>query len=1172
MKQNLTVATKQTSQRCGIRNWIIMASLFSLFSSGGFVQAQSLLYSNAVVALKPAGYWPMHEVAAPAPADIETNYGSLGTLATGYYADWALNNGAPGTNSIDHQIPGPLMNDPAGGAYMAWPNTLTLPGLTGAISTNSYMVVPRTSPLTTLAPPFTLEVWVEQYCTPQTAMTNYSFGDIISEDGTLTNSGNANNSYGMRLTWGTSIQTYGNFGPGASFTYYANPPASGLSTNQWHHLAFTAAVSGGVTNFSLYVDGNLVIGPLPGRLPPDFWDPLTVGAGLWQANAGPLRETDIGIADFALYTNALSTLAISNDFNIATNAGSTAGQYYNAVIANQPVLFYRMDSPTFTGWAPTNTWPVAYNYGSAPANGVYMPGVTPGAVAGPNYYGLISTNNAMPGNGISAFADVGQNPMWNPTGQKPFSVIACFKGNPIQAQLESIVGHGDNSWHLRLDGVTGKLHFGTGAQSKDLVSTLQYNDANWHTAVGVYDGATNYLYVDDALDTFAANTIGTIGTNLDAMIAADPQYLNINDGSGMQFSGNVCEVAFFTNALTLSEVQSLYNAIGAPLSSISQPVLSKPGSSDVYTVTVSGSSPNYQWYINTTSNYSGATALIDTGGVSGSTTPSVTIANLADYYFAVATNNINSITSSIVQVPAVAVQMAGMPLWEVANPSNIVVVFTEPVDPVSGVNINNYTLSSGSVLSAAIGALPNKVVLNTTPLAAWNANPGTYSVTVQNVNGFYGNTVTQTTIPIGLYPSTALWLEGNNGVITDPSAPNWPANVAVQQWNDQSGNAADLYSYITGSAIEPFYTTNYHGNTAIQFSGTNCGVSYSGKPSGTFLYSASVNGNDYPSLEITGDLAIVSVETFNTLVGNTNGEIVGKTGSIHANEPGPYDNDVNSTPAISLLRGDGTNNTSVGSTKGPTLNVPHILAAMQQGSSISHFLDGASVGSAFVSRPEPYIDQGEPLCIGQRNDLVNRLNGQMFELIMFNTSLDTNDLVSLDNYLAAKYTVPIGTNAYPAITSQPTTVTNVYQYTTLTVPVGVTGNPLAMQWYSTNGTAITGQTNATLVIPNVQVTNSYYLVLTNMYYYTSITSSVVVANVIPINPNPTNIVAALTNSNWTLSWPVDHIGWLLQAQTNTVRVGISTNWFTVTGSGSTNKVVIPINLVNGTVFYRLMFP
>jgi 4-phytase/acid phosphatase len=65
--------------------------------------------------------------------------------------------------------------------------------------------------------------------------------------------------------------------------------------------------------------------------------------------------------------------------------------------------------------------------------------------------------------------------------------------------------------------------------------------------------------------------------------------------------------------------------------------------------------------------------------------------------------------------------------------------------------------------------------------------------------------------------------------------------------------------------------------------------------------------------------------------------------------------------------------------------------------------------------------------------------------------------------------------------------------------------------------------------------------------------------------NPTNITASVSDKTLTIAWPADHIGWILQAQTN----GLSTGqWFDVPGSDATNAVVIPINPANTSVFYR----
>ncbi len=74
-----------------------------------------------------------------------------------------------------------------------------------------------------------------------------------------------------------------------------------------------------------------------------------------------------------------------------------------------------------------------------------------------------------------------------------------------------------------------------------------------------------------------------------------------------------------------------------------------------------------------------------------------------------------------------------------------------------------------------------------------------------------------------------------------------------------------------------------------------------------------------------------------------------------------------------------------------------------------------------------------------------------------------------------------------------------------------------------------------------------------------------------VNPTPTNIVTSVSGNQLTLSWPADHTGWTLQAQTNSRSVGLSTNWFVVSGSTTTNQMTFPINPANPTVFYRLKY-
>jgi len=74
-----------------------------------------------------------------------------------------------------------------------------------------------------------------------------------------------------------------------------------------------------------------------------------------------------------------------------------------------------------------------------------------------------------------------------------------------------------------------------------------------------------------------------------------------------------------------------------------------------------------------------------------------------------------------------------------------------------------------------------------------------------------------------------------------------------------------------------------------------------------------------------------------------------------------------------------------------------------------------------------------------------------------------------------------------------------------------------------------------------------------------------------VSTTPAPITFSTSGASLTLSWPTDHTGYTLQAQTNSLGIGLGTNWVDVTGSASTNQVTIPVNSTNASVFYRLKF-
>jgi prepilin-type processing-associated H-X9-DG protein len=1065
-RSQVELFTKTNMNAKSFHTLILLATAVLLPAASGW--GQSLTYSNAVASLNPAGYWPMHETTAAAPGDVETNYGTLGVLGNAYYPDYQVNSGA-----FIRQRSGPLAN----GADKAVQFTEPVNDAGGV--TNS-LAVPHTSPLATIKPPFTIEVWYMLTNLPSAGFQ----GDILSEgDGTKTQ--------GFRMycqdagtnssVVGFDILFYGPSGAGGAFQINWG----GATTNTWHQLAVTCDVS---SNVSTYLDGVLqtAAGADPrqipsGRYQPDTHEPIVVGNGL-----GNGRAFNGLISEVSIYTNVISDIA--THYSDGTNSNASASQYYNDVINDNPTIYLRMNSSPYSAPASA-TWPAIVNYGSAngttAGDGVYTPGTVPGAVAGTAYTGyplaLSGTNVALL-SGVSSFADVGYAAAYNPTGTTPFTVSAIFRGNPTDTnRVQSIAGHGTNSWELGLT-VNGFVAFNSGTNSTavvatgtgagDLVSmTNTYDDGNWHWLVAVHNGTTNVLYVDGVMNNSNIVAANNVGNSLDAIIGSDPCYTNNPVGWGRQFAGQVAEVAFFTNALAASQIQSLYNAIGIPLYNLSQPVISRAGGSDVFTVTINGSAPTYQWYFNTVSNYSGATALANGGGVFGATTASVTIASLQAYYFVVVSNNYGAITSSIAQVasPLMAVS-AGEPIWNLSSQTNVVVIFSDQLDPATATAAGNYLLNNGaSVLSAQLAA-SNEVFLTTSVL-----NPGTaYTLTVQNVEDYYGLPVTPfpTNLVVGIYPARlALWVRANTGVTTDSDTTN-----SVNQWDDLSGNGNNLLGESILGFSEPLLETNAWGDLVLHFSGTNTSA-------GTALLA-----NDAPSLEITGDMTVIAVANFTSSgFGAAQGEIVSKTGGngSNGNIPAPYDY-YGASGGASLYRGNGTAYGEFSGTNAISAGTPHILAVSETGNTVTHYVDGHFAGSGVLSggfSETNCADQGQSVLVGGRSDVKNHhfLIGDLAELIVVSSAVSSSDLTALDNYLITEHNLQIVT-INPNPTNIVTSIAGNHQIT-FSWPADHTGwqlqsNSIGLTatgaWYNVSGSTTTNQVT---ISPDATKTNVFFRLL-----------------------------------------------------------------------------------------------
>ena len=123
------------------------------------------------------------------------------------------------------------------------------------------------------------------------------------------------------------------------------------------------------------------------------------------------------------------------------------------------------------------------------------------------------------------------------------------------------------------------------------------------------------------------------------------------------------------------------------------------------------------------------------------------------------------------------------------------------------------------------------------------------------------------------------------------------------------------------------------------------------------------------------------------------------------------------------------------------------------------------------------------------------------------------------------------------------------------------GSLLELDYAGTNN--ITG-----LVIGGVTQTNGVYN-SANLPSVISGPGSLLVGATV-IASNPTNITFGVSGTNLNLSWPADHLGWILQEQTNALNSGLP--WLDLSGTATVTSTNVPINPALPRVFFRLRHP
>jgi hypothetical protein len=985
-------------------------------------------YPTTVLSQGPVGYWRLNETTPVVPVfDLATNRGSLGPAEDGYYGGDLSNRGVPGA--------------------VAGNTAASFDGAT------EYVDVPYDSALNPTA--FTAEGWFAPatLSPPGGLTTALACGDFGSpRAGWLV----------YQSTNGWNFRMYNQRGLATSLSITA---VTNMTVGTFYHLV--ATFDG--TTANVYVNGVLLASGSPSGSPAyvpgtagDFTIAIRSDGGiLWAGKAD----------EVAFYNSVLSANTIAAHYAAAS---TNAAGYATQVLADHPLVYYRLDEPALPANANLGS------LGSAATGVMDYPAVSgqPGP-ASPAFPGFTSGNVGVSFSGGPSSTNSGGEitiPALN-LNTNTVTITCWVKPNGSQAGGAGLVVHRANLAAPNTGTTAGLVFDASGGLN------LAYNwdgdnaTYNWFSGVSLNDAAWNFVSLiikPDSGTLFVPggpspdpsvlnHTHGALGFEGTTYIGTDPAQ------SG--FNGTMDEVAIFNRALSLGEVYTQY---GAALGNVAPRVFADPqaptatlyaGDSLTLTVDAGGTPSNlsFRWRKN---------SLPITGATTSTFTIAPLIAGGPDTYDVVVTNDFGAQTSAGASI-TVAAQAKPIITADLPTPSRTLYpggVLQLAVTAAGGGLTYQWTKNSSPILDATNAAL------TISPLVATNA--GSYAVTVNNSAGSTPSATAAITIAAPAAGSYEAQITAD-GPLSWWRLDDAPGSGLML---DAMGRADGYWSNLVTLGASGALTND--ANTAATFDANNQGwgeipLLPTQGAQGDFTFECWVRPTDALTTETCPMSAFRPKYGF-WFQKDSDGTWRGRDGY----------GDLDGNNSREALIGDVTPG-----------QWTYLVAEFSSTDGHRVFINGRWDGNAYVDFCR---DLNVPMRIGSldplnASGLTRWFTGDIDEVAVYGTALTPDQVLA--HYLAGKYS----SISKPVFAQQPQS---------LTVPLGsaatfapiIEGSPvIGQQWY-TNGVAVPNATSMSLTINAAGYADaigmSYTCVATN-----SVGSTTSLVATLTVLPQPTYVVA-----------------------------------------------------------------